>query len=218
MNLRMLIWTLLLAGACTVPQPMAAQSADNPAAVRNKRISHIDFYHVSVGAGFAMYRNMAVGPQISFGVGSFRNILNADVGIRYIFMGPFPHKDAERVSVQQLPVFISLNVNAIRWRTGCIYIGGEMAYTPAVMATHYIPSTGKTLPDLNAGKSHFTPAAKLGFRQGDIDLALFYEYDMKPSFDQKYIFETIGYDYDALKYSIFERMRFGIRFLYHFNF
>lgn len=195
---------------------MVAQSVDDPAAVRNKRISHIDFYHVSVGASVAMNRNYSFGPQLSFGVGSYRNILNADVGIRYLFEGAFLQRGAERVSLQQLPLFVSLNVNAFRWRTGSFYLGAEMAYTPTVFAQHRLPD-GQLVSDIHIGKNHFTPVAKLGFRQGDFDLCLFYEYDMKPSFDQKYIFETVGYNYDALKFSVFERMRMGLRFLYHFN-
>lgn len=196
---------------------LSAQTDSSQEAVRRQRISRIDFYHVSVGASVAMNRNYSVGPQISFGVGSFRNILNADVGIRYLFEGAFLQREAERVSLQQLPLFVSLNVNAIRWRTGCFYLGAEMAYIPTVVAQHRLPD-GQLISDIHIGKNHFTPAAKLGFRQGDCDFSLFYEYDMKPSFDQKYIFETVGYDYDALKYSIFERMRMGLRFLYHFNF
>lgn len=196
---------------------LSAQTDSSQESVRRQRISRIDFYHVSVGASVAMNRNYSVGPQLSFGVGSFRNILNADVGIRYLFEGAFLQRGAERVSLQQMPIFVSLNVNAFRWRTGSFYLGAEMAYTPTVVAQHRLPD-GQLVSDIQIGKNHFTPAAKLGFRQGDCDLSLFYEYDMKPSFNQKYIFETVGYDYDVLKYSIFERMRLGIRFLYHFNF
>jgi hypothetical protein len=210
-RLGVLLWMVLLVWS------VSAQTDDSQEAVRRQRISRIDFYHVSVGASVAMNRNYSLGPQLSFGVGSFRNILNADVGIRYLFEGALLQRGAERVSLQQLPLFVSLHVNAIRWRTGSFYLGAEMAYVPTVVAQHRLPD-GQLVSDIHIGKNHFTPAAKLGFRQGDCDFSLFYEYDMKPSFDQKYIFETVGYDYDALKYSIFERMRLGIRFLYHFNF
>lgn len=92
-----------------------------------------------------------------------------------------------------------------------------MAFVPVIAARHRLPD-GQSVPDLQIGKNHFTPAAKLGVRIQQCDVSLYYEYDMKPSFNQKYVFETADYDYDLLRPALFERMRFGIRFLYHFDF
>jgi len=208
---------LVLLCTCLSVNMTSAQNSQETEALKRERLSRIDFWHVSVGASFAANRNFSVGPQLSIGVGSYRNLLNGDFGIRYLFDGPFLKRGEERVSVQQLPVFLSLNLNFARWRGGCVYLGGEMAFTAAVAAHHRFPD-GQVESDIYIGKSHFTPAAKLGCRIQDCDISFFYEYDMKPSFNQKYIFETEGFDYDQLKYSIFERMRLGIRFLYHFNF
>ena len=204
-ELLLLVWT------------MSAQTDDVAQAVRRQRIAHIDFYHVSGGAGFALNHNFCVGPQLSAGIGSFRNLLNGDFGVRYQFLGVFPRKGVESVSLQQLPVFLSLNLNVFRWKTGSLYLGGEMAFVPTVVAHHRLPA-GQMVSDRQIGKNHFTPAAKLGVRVQQYDVSLFYEYDLKPSFNQKYIFETAGFDYDLLHAAIFERMRFGIRFLYHFDF
>ena len=209
---------LILIGLMMFVWMVSAQSDVMSKAVKRRRINHIDFYHVSVGANFAMNRNYCVGLQLSAGVGSFRNVLNADIGLRYQFLGMFIRKREERVSLQQLPLFISLNVNVYRWHTGSLYIGGEMAYIFKVSGRHVLPDANGATHDLKIGKNHFTPAAKIGCRVADCDVSVFYEYDMKPSFDQKYIYETEEFDYGVLRTSIFERMRMGVRFLYHFNF
>lgn len=207
----------MLTGILFFAWTLFAQTVDMKQAAKKQRISHIDFYHVSVGAGVAFNRNICVGPQISAGMGSFRNLLNGDVGIRYQFLGVFPRKGVESVSLQQLPVFVSLNLNVFRWKSGCLYLGGEMAFVSAVAARHRLPD-GQIVSDSQIGKNHFTPAAKLGVRIRQCDVSLYYEYDMKPSFNQKYVFETTGYDYELLQPALFERMRFGVRFLYHFDF
>lgn len=208
----MILWLLLS------PFFLSAQVATQNDDLKRKRIGKIDFWHVSIGASAAMNRNLSAGLQLSAGLGSFRNVLNVDMGVRYLFYGSFPRKDVERVSSQQLPLFISLNLNFFRWKSGSMYFGAEMAYTITISAQHTVPADCYRGKDLKIGKDHFTPAAKIGCRAGDCDVSLFFEYDMKPSFDQKYIFETEQFDYDKLKPSLYERMRVGVRFLYHFNF
>lgn len=203
--------------ALMAPMLLAAQTGKEEPSIRQERLSRIDFYHVSVGASFYMNRNVGIAPQLSAGIGSFRNILNGDVGIRYLFLGQFPRKGVERVSVQQLPVFVSLNVNPIKWASGCVYVGGGIAFTPTIAAFH-CTADGNHISDLRIGKNHFTPFAKLGFRVNHIDGHFFYEYDLKPSFNQKYIYESEEFDYVSLKHQLFERMRFGFTLLYHFDF
>ena len=90
------------------------QTCDETEMLRKKRIGKIEFYHVSVGAGLGINRNFSAAVQLSLGLGSFRNVFNADAGFRYQFYGPFPQKGKERVSIQQLPFFLSANVNFYR--------------------------------------------------------------------------------------------------------
>lgn len=105
---------MLTVGVLFLVWTLSAQTEDTQDKVRRQRISRIDFYHVSVGADFAVNRNFCVGAQLSVGVGSFRNVLNVDAGLRYRFLGMFPSMGAERLALHQLPVFVSLNVNPLR--------------------------------------------------------------------------------------------------------
>ena len=193
--------------------PVAGQNGDGNK-LRLQRWRMIDLYHFSSGVAVEHNANTIVAPRVSLGMGSFRNLLNADIGVGYEIVNPLPRKGMEGLGLHRVAPFVSVTTNIIRWRRGSIYLGGDMAYLLNVRTRHRLPD-GLSLHDPDIAQFHFSVSAKCGLRLDYWDFSLYYSYDLSPAFGQKHIYETTGYDFYALEPSIYERSRIGIRVTYH---
>ena len=193
---------------------VTAQTDPEKTAKRMERLRNVDYMHVGMGVETGGNKNWFVGPKVFYGIGSYRNILNADIGISYQFTNLLGSSSSERIMLQQLPVFANLHLNIVRWTKGCMYIGGEAAYYFAVKGVHHIPLSDVTENDNSLGKSHVTVAGSLGVRLSHWDFSLRYAYDLSPSTNQKFVFESVGYDYDYIYSSLYERSRFAFSVSY----
>lgn len=193
---------------------VTAQTDPEKAAIRMERLRNVDYMHVGMGVETGGNKNWFVGPKVFYGIGSYRNTLNADIGISYQFTNLFGSSSNERIMLQQLPVFANLHLNIMHWTTCCMYIGGEAAYYFAVKGVHHLPLSEVTENENSLGKSHATVAGLLGVRLSRWDFSLRYAYDLSPSMNQKFVFESAGYDYDYLYSSLFERSRFAFSVSY----
>ena len=90
------ISVLCLLVACL---PIGAQTMQRKALI-SKRMQQIDYYHAGLGFEVMGAWNFAVGPKLFLGMGTFRNIVNADVGIKFLMFNPvsFNHKENLRFS------------------------------------------------------------------------------------------------------------------------
>ena len=184
--------------------------------LRKQRQATIDLLHVGVGVEGAFWNDWQTGLKASFGVGSTRHIGSVDVGLKYLVSGPLSSLQNEHIILQQMPFFLSAELHAIRWEDGCLYVGGEAAYHVDLAATHRVPATGVQARDKRLRHHHASVGGKLGFRHRNWDLHVFYTYDLMPKYNQKYVYESAAYDYEALRGSLFERMRVGVSFGYVF--
>lgn len=196
--------------------PIHSQSNYNE--IKKERFSRIEYYHFAVGMDAAMHYNYNVSPKIFVGMGSSRNLLNADVGFKYNFRNPLYGGSGECISIQEFQMFASLNLNVIRGKETCLFIGGEVASHWAVNSTHRINISNTEMPDTKVGNDYFSVCAKIGFRLKKWEASLFYEYDLSPSMNQKYVYESAEYDYQSLYNSLFERARMGIGLTYYIPF
>ena len=195
-----------------------AQTQQEQFSLRQLRFNHIEYYHVGVGIEAGINENFLVGPRACVGIGSYRNLFCADVGLKLLWENLFTSSTKECVSQRQLPLFVSASVNALRWHRSAVYIGGEFAYHLQMGATHQL-SDGKTsYSDNQLANNHTSVSMKLGARLNNWDFCLFCQRDLSPAFNQKYVYESADYDYDTLHSTIFERMRFGICANYLFPF
>lgn len=197
-NLRKILPVFLLLFATTA---LFAQTAEEKARIKRQRLRMIDLFHIGVGLDAHFNRNLFFSPKVSFGIGSFRNIINADVGVKYMVGGSVNDNNDESIMVHQIPIFASVQCNLTSWKDNSLFVGAEIAY--------HIP-----LNEL--GQSHFSGRIKSGLRLGRWDAYLFYEYDLAPMMNQKYVYESPYYNYDALHDTLFERMRYGISISYFF--
>lgn len=208
MKMKLVILLLLL--VC----PVIAQTENEKAVIRHERLRMIDFHHVNVGVEVNAHNNQLMGPAISYGVGTFRNLLNLDLGIKYIMVNPIGRNGEERISVHYLPVWVATNVNVMRWHWGSVYVGGEISYSIVATANHRKPFSEVIEYDRCIGNNHTSLSGKLGVRLSRMDINIHYCYDLSPTMNQKYIFETAKFDYDYLKANLYERYRIGLSVSY----
>ena len=205
---------LLIVFYLLVASPAVAQNQQKKASLRQERFKKVDYYHAGVGIEAGLNENWYVGPRLFVGIGSYRNFLNADVGIGYQFYNLLCSSEKERMMLYQLPLFANMRLNVVRWSSGCVYIGGEAMYSLAVRGLHVVPHADVAEADNQLGKNHAMAAGMLGIRFNHWDFSLRYVYDISPAFNQKYVFESSSYDYDNLHASLFERSRFVLNISY----
>lgn len=197
-----------------VPSSLFAQTPQEMEGVKSKRFNRIDMRHIGVGLETGVYENLYIGPKLFYGLGTFRNLFNMDGGLKYIYLRSLNNKYEESISVQFFSVFCSLNINPIRWNSGCMYLGGETSYNVVAAASHKEISSDVVTHDYHIGNNHFVARGKIGARFDFWDINVYCDYNMAPSMNQKYIYESVDYNYDKLYATIHERYRIGVSVSY----
>lgn len=207
--------TILLIYLLTVAVPLFSQIREDNARIKKERLNKIEFFHYAVDFETSFKENVYLSPGIMLGVGSFRNLINANIGLRYMFGNPFLGSKDESLVVHQVPLFLSVQCNVYSWKTSCVNIGAEIDYCMPITVFHHIGDNKKA--DKNVNNGHFSIRGTVGMRFDRFGIGAFYEYDLAPIMNQKYVYESPEYDYDKLHDSLFERTRFGVSLIYYFN-
>ena len=202
----------------TVSAYSITQKLQEKYALRHQRFSELEYYHVGAGIETSMNDNFVIGPKVYVGIGSYRNLFSADMGLKLLWMTTFRSSQEESVSQRQVPFFVSASANLLRWHNAAVFIGGELAYHLQLGATHQLADSKPSQSDNQLARSHVSASITVGTKIGNWNFFLFCQRDFAPAYDQKYVYETAGYDYDALHSIIFERIRFGLSVNYLFTF
>lgn len=210
MRLTFLILLLQVATCLT----MSAQTEKEKTIIRKDRFTKVDFMHAGIGIEAGGADNIIFGPKVSYGIGSYRNLLNVDVGFGYEFCNLIGIGQKERIILQQLPVFIDLHLNILRWKSGAVYMGGEAAYYINTMASHHRPVASGEGSIKGLGRNYSVLTGILGVRLDRWDFSVRYMRYLAPMINQKLVFETEDYDYDYLHDSVFERSRIMLNATY----
>lgn len=203
---------------CCLPIASVAQSKSERDKVLDRRLDKIEYYHVGVGMDAAMNRNYQLCPKVFMGIGSNRNLFNIDAGLKLSLSNVFGTRDEEYISYYFLPIFVAGSMNAVRWKQNSLYVGAEIAYNIALGSKHQATKQLSNVDATSVAKNHFACQGKLGFRNKDWDFSMYYEYDLSPAIDQKYVYESPAYYYFKVYNSIFERWRIGVSASYNFRF
>lgn len=185
---------------------------------RQKRYSMIHAHHIGVGIETDLMENARISPRLYYSFGSFRNLFTIDAGLKYIYSHPMCHVTDEKVTGHYLSPFVAIDFHFAQWDKGCVFAGGEFAYNFNVTGEHYLPASNLRVGDKNIGNNHSSLRAKVGVRLENWVFNVHYEYDLAPSYNQKYIYETADYDFATLRPSLYERHRVGISIAYLFTF
>lgn len=181
----------------------------------DKRLVKINRYHAGVALTAEANHNLYFGPQAFWGFGSTRSRLCVDVGVKYLFGTTFNTNHNCHVSLQQMAVYAAADVNAVRWSSGSAYIGGSADYRFSTSCKYYDDENSLALHDSHIAQSHMSLQGRIGVKWGERwKTELSYTYDLAPTFDQKYVFESPLFNYVALRDYLYERSRFGVTLYY----
>ena len=192
------------------------------------RRSKIDFQHFMLGTELAWNENTVVGLMLGEGLGSRFSPWGADFTVHYRIVNPLAGVlpvvgNNSSVVLQNLQASLSGQLHVVRADSYSLFVGAETALTLNVGKAHapsLQPGTGAAqdgasmVRDGNIGRNHLSVTGKMGIRSDHWECSLFCEYDMQPMINQKYLFESVDYDYESLRSSIRERFRFGLRLSY----
>lgn len=196
---------------------VAYGSDKEQAKVKAERIRKIGLYNIRLGGEVAGYReNYMASLRADFTFGSRFTIWGASAGIGYRTINPFVAINKEAVSVRHFPIYLSAELHPWRFETGYLYIGAEGILNLSLGGRHLVSNQRRWSSDSNLSKTCIVGRANLGVKFKNVGIYAFYEYDLQPSVNQKYIYETVGYGYKELKSMIFERCRVGVGVSYYF--
>lgn len=182
--------------------------------LRQKRLGKIEFHHIGLGFETGFNKNSTMSPFLFYGIGSKRNLFNADIGIKYRFYNPFYQNNKNIVSASYFNPFLTLACNFLRFKALSVYSGMELSCNFTMGARYYSSNSQIVSRDINIGNNHMSVMGKAGVRFDKWDVKLFYSYNLAPSFNQKYIFESASYDYDMLRELLFNRTYLGFSVSY----
>lgn len=185
--------------------------------VLKNRMKHIALYHVGIGIEGSSNENVTYGARAMLGVGSYRHWLNADLGVGFLLWNHLPQYKNDHISMAQIPVFVSANVNPIRWASGCCYVGGEIAVHIGLHNSTATLAPDRLGHDADALAHYVSTRGKVGVTLRHVDIAAFYEHDLSPLCNQKHMFESGNYDFDCMRSSLYEHNRIGISLTYNFK-
>lgn len=197
-----------------ISQSVVAQSSKDVRRLRTKRLRMIEIHHIGMGLDFDSNDNHYLSPYVYYGIGSYRNIINMDVGFRYKVSNPFKLSQDESISVKNLSSFFSVDFNIIRWNLGSAYVGAEVSYCLPITANHRLSASDIVVYDKNIGRNHWHTRVVLGAKFSKWDINVHYDCNLAPMIDQKYIYESLDYDYDKLVGNLYERYRLGVEISY----
>lgn len=198
--------------------PSFAQLQMDRSKIMDKRLDKIDFYHLGGGIDFAGNENLKFGLKFYVGIGSNRNLYNIDLGLKLISSNLIKISEAEYISSYYMPFFISGSLNFFRRKRSCIYMGAELSYCIALGSNHHVNDKLMEKDKFSIANNYFSWQGKLGLRHSCWDFSFFFENDLSPALNQRYVYESVEYDYLKLYDSIFERSRIGLSITYNFRF
>lgn len=186
--------------------------------IKKERFGRIEYYHFDIGVDAAANYNYSFSPKIAVGIGSSRNLLNADFGLKYNIRNPYFGGRDEYISTQEILLCASLRLNVIRGKSFSLFVGGEIASHWAINSAYHSRLSDTRTSDANLADDYFSVGAKIGFKIKRWRASLYYEYNLAPAINQKYLFETKEYNYYGLYKSAFERGRIGVGLTYEIPF
>lgn len=186
--------------------------------IMKERLDKINFYHFGAGIEVAGNKNFTLGSKCYVGVGSSRNLYNVDLGFKFLCSNLIRFSTEEYISSCYMPMFLSGSLNFFRRKLRSVYVGGELSYCIALGSNHHINDQYTEKDKCSIARSHLSWQGKLGFRHKYWNFYLFYENDLSPAMDQRFVYESVEYDYAKVYDSIFERSRVGVSATYNFSF
>ncbi len=179
-----------------------------------RRLNRSSVYHLGIGCQGEVCDNVSVGPSVSFVYGNRRQVLCLQGMLSYdcyLRTNKLPE-----ISFGQFSVEGGLIENIVRTPVLSMYVSESMLYT-VPFSSRYHDAAG-VVRDQGLVNVNYSGKLSLGIMFNNWNISLYAKYAFTPIFSQKYIYETVGYDYYKLKSEIERCLRFGVSLLYYINF
>lgn len=185
-------------------------------AVIDRRLNMIDSHKFGLGLEASFMSNYGILQKFYYQYGSNNSIVNADIGVKLGYENPWMLSTKEYVSRIWIPVFAGVDLNCYRWQFNALYLGMEISYNLSASPRYHAPNLVNSLKDPELARDYFSMAGRLGVKYRYFDIRLYFVFDLKPKYNQKYIFESSAFDFGAVRNQIYERYQVGISFSYYF--
>lgn len=179
----------------------AQSSQDKQAQVYLDRIG---IHQIGISVGASYWNNVHSDVMVLYALGTTRNIINLDVGIGYRLSIPLLNQVPPSFYGHYLPLLLNARCNFYRWNRSCTYL-------------HATSEFNVNIGDQSVHQSFFSISGGVGIKHEALAMSIFYAYDLRPSFAQKYIYENPEFDFDSFRIVIYERMHLGARLTYYFT-
>lgn len=196
--------------------PTSVEAQLDTTRIISKRLDMVDVVQLGTGVDVIGGQNCHINPKLYIQYGSSHSFINVQGGMKLSFANLITSGDKDRLLSVSMPLYVAINFGALRWRFNQLYVGAEADYTIPLYARYSNPKQNITYSNVKALQSYPSVGGRIGLRISHCDMMFICMYDIRPAYNQKYIFESDAYDYYSLKTSIFERITFGISMSYIF--
>lgn len=214
---------LTLASVCVWAQTDALVWNPNPA---KKKAAFTKANLLNFGFGFEAegFHGYAPGLTAIWRAGSERQLFNFIAGMEVLYQNPLrSNKKFHTLSYGQFVPYGGARFNVYRHTKGSLYAQGDLSYILNFEAIYHTENAKKTelisndtTRDSTLVRNHPAATFKIGFCNDLIDFGAYTRYDMKPSINQKFIYENPIYDYYAMGPAINERWSIGLYLIVYF--
>lgn len=170
--------------------------------------------NIGLGAECEGFYNYGAGARLEWRAGSERQLINAIAGWEIIWHNHIHKEKPNIIYVQNSPYF-AFRINYARMAPGSLYLEGGMSYN--INAGEKYRIADRETSDKLLARNHFSTSMRMGYVTDRYDISVFARYDLKPTFNQKYIYETGSFDYYAMKKALNERWSIGLCMLWYFR-
>lgn len=216
---------LTLASVCAYAQTDAVIWNPDPAK-KKAAFTKANLCNFGFGLEVEGFYGYAPGLTITWRGGSERQMFNITAGMELLYQNPFrSNRKHHTLSFGQFVPYAGARFNLYRSIKGSMYAQGDLSYILNFEPVYHTRDTksseliSKDTPrDSILVRHHPAATFRMGFNNDIIDVGAYARYDMKPSVNQKLIYENPLYDYYAFGPAINERWSVGLYLIIYLRF
>lgn len=211
----------LISAVMLTAMPVCAAAQDDAYAWKPDRarkqmyLAKANLANIGLGIECEGLYNHAAGIRLEWRAGSERQLLNFISGWELLWHNPIDSGRPQVTLLQNSP-YASLRLNCIRMSAGSIYAEGGASFNLNYGMTYR--AGDRQTSDSLLVRNHFSTHLRMGFVTDNFDVSIFARYDLKPTFNQKHIYDTKAYDYYAMGPAINERWSIGLCMVWYIRF
>lgn len=183
--------------------------------LKEQRVHMINLCHIGAGVDFDMKDKGSWGPVFTFRFGHDHELFNYALNLSYSSNYKFNNGPNPMIYSNWFSFGVSLRENLWNYHGLTLSLSEGILYNMPFSAEYEIG--GDLYRDLSLVKNHLSASVKLSVVIRRMEFGLFYSGSISPMHDQKYIYESYTYDYNACRDQINSRSTIGLSIMYHID-